>query len=226
MADTIKAVLLDFGGVLAEEGFREGLRTIGARNGLDPDEFFAAADRIIYETGYLTGKADEASFWSELRKRTGIHGTDDEFRREVLRRFVIRPEMLACADLLRSRGLIAAMLSDQTNWLEEINAATPLFRHFDAVFNSFRTHKSKREPSVFRDVCSILNVRPGETLFVDDNGDHIGRAAGEGLKVILFRDGEAFKRELSRFIPDPDKPEPKSLNPAERGRPPGAKDAK
>jgi putative hydrolase of the HAD superfamily len=115
------------------------------------------------------------------------------------------------------------MLSDQTNWLEEINAAAPLFRHFDAVFNSFRTHKSKREPSAFRDVCRILNALPEEALFVDDNSDHISRAAGEGLKAILFRDVETFKRELSRFIPDP---EPKSLNPAERGRPPGAKDAK
>jgi putative hydrolase of the HAD superfamily len=36
----IKAVLFDFGGVLAEEGFREGLKAIGVKNGLDPDDFF------------------------------------------------------------------------------------------------------------------------------------------------------------------------------------------
>lgn len=200
MTERIKAVLFDFGGVLAEEGFREGLRTIGARNGLDPDRFFAAADRIIYETGYLTGEADEASFWNALRKETGIAENDDKLRREILGRFVIRQEMLALADLLRSRGLIVAMLSDQTNWLEEIDAVTPLFRHFNAVFNSFRTHKSKREPSVFRDVCTGLNVRPEEMLFVDDNNDHISRAEGEGLNVILFRDVETFKRELARFV--------------------------
>ncbi len=33
----IKAVLFDFGGVLAEEGFREGLKSIGRKNGLDPE---------------------------------------------------------------------------------------------------------------------------------------------------------------------------------------------
>jgi putative hydrolase of the HAD superfamily len=205
MTDRIKAVLLDFGGVLAEEGFREGLRAIGARNGLDPDGFFAAADRIIYETGYLTGNADEASFWSALRQETGVAGSYDELRREILRRFVIRPEVLAFADLFRSRGLVVAMLSDQTNWLEEIDAVTPIFRHFDAVFNSFRIHKSKRDPSLFRDVCASLNVRPEEMLFVDDNNDHIDRAAGEGLNVIHFRDVESFKREIVRFIPDLDR---------------------
>src|SRR3990172_8968375 len=121
MENRIKAVLLDFGGVLAEEGFREGLRAIGERNGLDPGAFFETADRIIYETGYLTGLADEASFWSALREQTGIRGSDGELRREILRRFVVRPEMLAFVDLLRSRGLIVAMLSDQTNWLGELD---------------------------------------------------------------------------------------------------------
>lgn len=195
----IKAVLLDFGGVLAEEGFREGLHAIGERNGLDPGAFFGAADSLIYETGYLTGLTDEASFWNALRKQTGIGGSDDELRREILRRFVVKPEMLAFVDLLRSRGLIVAMLSDQTNWLEELDRPMSLYAHFDLVFNSFRTGKSKRDPSVFRDACAGLGVRPGEALFVDDNGNHIARAAGEGLRVIHFKDVDSFKREFSRF---------------------------
>lgn len=201
MADAIKAVLFDFGGVVAEEGFREGLLAIGSRNGLDPEAFFAEAERIIAETGYLTGGADEKTYWNEVRRRTGIAGSDGDLRREILRRFVVREDMLALADLLRSREVTVAILSDQTNWLEEIDEVTPLFRHFDAVYNSFRIHKSKRDPSVFRDVCRLLNVRPRETLFVDDNGKHIDRAAKEGLNVIHFRDVESFKREIIRYFP-------------------------
>ena len=33
---TIQAVLFDFGGVIAEEGFRKGLSYIALLNGLDP----------------------------------------------------------------------------------------------------------------------------------------------------------------------------------------------
>jgi len=55
----IKAVIFDFGGVLAEEGFREGLKVIATKNRLVPDEFFKAAEDVIHETGYVTGKADE-----------------------------------------------------------------------------------------------------------------------------------------------------------------------
>jgi hypothetical protein len=49
----IKAVLFDFGGVLAEEGFT---RIAGHRrkNGLDPEAFFKTVDSLIYEEGILS----------------------------------------------------------------------------------------------------------------------------------------------------------------------------
>jgi len=200
MAFTLKAVLFDFGGVIAEEGFKEGLLAIGKKNNLDPERFFADVDRLIYETGYLIGTADEASFWNAVRKKTGIAGSDEELRDEILTRFTVRPAMLAYADRLRAAKLKVGMLSDQTNWLEEIDRKTPLFRHFDIVFNSFRLHKSKRDPSVFRDVCAILGVRPGEMLFVDDNVNHIKRASDEGLITLHFSTAEDFEKQMREYM--------------------------
>lgn len=200
MADTIKAVLFDFGGVIAEEGFREGLLAIGKKNSLDPERFFADVDRIIYDTGYLIGKTDEAFFWNAVRKETGISGSDEVLREEILTRFAFRPAMLAYADRLRAQGLKVAMLSDQTNWLEEIARKTPLFGHFDMVFNSFRLHKSKRNASVFRNVCRTLGVRADEALFVDDNINHITRAESEGLHTIHFTTIGEFERQIGNFF--------------------------
>ena len=200
MADAIKAVLFDFGGVIAEEGFREGLTAIGKKNSLDPERFFADVDRLIYETGYLIGETDEASFWNAVRKKTGITGSDSVLRGEILTRFEFRPAMLEYADRLREAGLKVAMLSDQTNWLEEIDRKTPLFGHFDMVFNSFRLHKSKRDVSVFRNVCRALGVRTDEALFVDDNIGHIKRAEREGLRTIHFTTIREFEKKIGNFF--------------------------
>ncbi|HEX9020207.1 MAG TPA: HAD family phosphatase [Nitrospirota bacterium] len=200
MQTMIKTILLDFGGVMAEEGFYRGILEIGRRSGLNPEDFFRTADELIYETGYLTGQADEASFWDAVREKTGITASDAELRREILTRFVLRPEMLRLADLLKTKCMIVAMLSDQTNWLEEIDREAGLFRHFDAVFNSFRINKSKRDPSVFKFVCSALGVKPEETLFVDDNINHIKRAEGQGLRTIHFVGEGDFKRSLAEYI--------------------------
>ncbi len=194
-----QAVLIDFGGVIAEEGFREGLRAVGARWKLDPDTFFKTVDALIVATGYLTGKADEEFFWNAVRAKTGITDNDSMLRDEILTRFVIRQDMLAFVDRARSSGTLVVLLSDQTNWLEEIDLSTNLYRHFDRVFNSFRTGKSKHDASVFRDVCSELGVAPERALFIDDNISHINRARGEGLQVILFAGYEEFKKRIKAF---------------------------
>jgi len=196
MRSTIKAILFDFGGVLADEGFYEGLLAIGRKNGLDPEAFFRTVDSLIYETGYLVGLSGEASFWSTVREQTGIAGSDDEFRQEILTRFVIRPKMLDVVDRMRAQGSIVAMLSDQTNWLEELDRDAALFRRFDHIFNSFTIHKSKRDATVFKDVCEALGVKPEETLFVDDNINHIKRAQGQGLNTIHFTGIDDFEEQL------------------------------
>jgi putative hydrolase of the HAD superfamily len=197
---TVTTVLIDFGGVIAEEGFREGLREIGRRNGLDPDGFFQVADRLISTTGYLTGMTDETAFWEAVRGETGIQETDSALRDEILRRFTLRPAMLAWLDRLRAGGITVAILSDQTNWLEEIDADTGLFQRVDRVFNSFRFGKSKRDASFFDDVCAALGANPRNTLFVDDNPSHIERAAARGLLTILYTDTADFERRLRSLI--------------------------
>jgi len=198
---TPAAVLFDFGGVLADEGFYQGLLAIGRGQGLDPELFFRTADRLIYETGYLVGQASEEAFWQALREETGIRGSDSEFRAEILTRFVMRPAMLMHVDRLRAEGAIVAILSDQTNWLDELDRASGFFRHFDAVYNSFWIHRSKRDPAVFSEICAAVATAPGRTLFIDDNAGHVRRAAEQGLRTILFTTVEAFNAELLAFFP-------------------------
>lgn len=196
----IKAVVFDFGGVLAEEGFKEGLKAIGEKNSLDPDNFYAVAGELIYQTGYVTGMAVESEFLNAVREKTGITGDDEELRSEILRRFVLRPAMFKYAEKLRSSGLITAILSDQTNWLDEINRKTPFFHCFEYIFNSFKLKKGKRDPSIFGDICSTIGLQPNEVLFADDNIDNIKRALGAGLNALHFRDIGSFQNEISTFI--------------------------
>lgn len=194
----VKAVIFDFGGVLAEEGFREGLKVVAIKNGLDPEEFFKIAEEMIYKTGYLTGMTDEKNYWNALREKTGIKGSDKELREEILKRFVLRAEMLEYIKKIKANGFITAILSDQTDWLDEINGKTPFYHYFDYVFNSFKIKKGKRDPSVFRDVCLSMKLKPEEVVFVDDNMGHVRRASGEGLNTVLFTNADDFAKEMNK----------------------------
>lgn len=192
----LKGVLFDYGGVLAEEGFRGGLYAIARKNGLDPERFFLRASDVIYETGYITGRATEADYWEILRRDTGIRGTDEELTGEILPRFILRPVMIDAVRHLRCRGYIVAIASDQVDWLERLDERDHFYGEFDRVFNSFRLGKGKRDATFFDDVADALALSPGELLFLDDNAEHVERAASRGLHAILFRTAEDVAEEL------------------------------
>jgi len=192
----MKAVLFDFGGVIAAEGFREGMMSIAKKKNLDEQAFFRTAEEIIYKTGYVTGKAKEKVFWETLSKETGVKDDYRRLRIEILRRFVLRPEMLSLVKKLRDQGLVVAILSDQTNWLDEINSKKPFYNRFDYVINSYVLGKSKRDASVFRDAAKIIGIKPHLILFVDDNSHNIKLASEAGLRTIHFTNIENFKSQI------------------------------
>ncbi|MFH0958569.1 MAG: hypothetical protein V1897_07670 [Pseudomonadota bacterium] len=52
----IEAIFFDFGGVIAEEGFRNGLKGIAINEGLEPERFFESGTKAIYESGSLVSQ--------------------------------------------------------------------------------------------------------------------------------------------------------------------------
>ncbi|MBN1636715.1 MAG: HAD family phosphatase [Deltaproteobacteria bacterium] len=192
---SVQVIFFDFGGVIAEEGYRNGLYAIAEDNGLDPKDFAYIARALLHTTGYILGKSDEAFYWQALRKQTGIQGSDQQLRQHILTRFILRGWMMDLIDELKSKARLA-ILSDQTNWLDELDVQYGLSRHFEHIFNSFHMRKSKNDASLFDDVLKIMQIEPEAALFVDDTLGHIQRAQGRGLHAIHFTDRFTFIEQL------------------------------
>lgn len=201
MSGRITNVLLDFGGVIADEGYRNGVREIARINGLDPDHFARVTGETLHGTGYLTGQATEAEFWRTLRSSAGIKGSDQDLRSLILKRFTVRVWMIEVVSWLKGQGVRLAILSDQTNWLDELEEKMGIFPLFDHVFNSYHLGKSKKDITIFTDVLKITGASPVEALFVDDTPEHVGRAVQAGLNTILFAGREDFLMRLRAFFP-------------------------
>lgn len=197
---TVEVILIDFGGVLAEEGFREGLRAIARNHRLEEESFILLGHELVHRTGYVLGKGDESAFWKAVRESTGIQSDDESLRNEILSRFVLRDWMLDLMGQLKGHHK-TGLLTDQTNWLDELDAQYDFLRYFDFVFNSYRMGKTKVDPSHFDDVLSALGVDAGRVLFVDDNRGHCDRARSRGIRTILYIDKPGFLREFSNYCP-------------------------
>lgn len=195
----ISVVLFDYGGVLADEGFRDGLVALAKEQDLDAAAMPAEGMKAVYDSGFVLGRGTAADFWALMRERTGLQGDDDVLTDRILSGFVIRPWMIERVQQLHEQGYVTGILSDQTDWLDRLNKKNHFFDAFDHVFNSYYLRKGKQAPSLFTDVATELGVAPGEILFIDDNASNVARARDMGMQVLQFIDKEIFLLELKQL---------------------------
>jgi len=196
----IDVVLLDFVGVLAEKGWKEGFRVIAAANGLSGFYLTCAAVDTAYATGYLLGKSSESIFWNALREETGIKGDDASLSHEIISRFILRDWMLELVKKLKAENLTVGILCDQTNILDKLNAQFDFFKLFDHVFNSYHIGKGKRDISLFDDIARYLKTEPSRILFIDDDHGHVERARKKGWKAIQYVERDSFCEAMEKIL--------------------------
>lgn len=197
----IDAVLFDFGGVIAEEGFKQGLTAIAKANRLDERTFIQEAFDTIHSTGYVLGKAPESTFWNILRQKTGVKGDDASLRNEIFSRFTLRDWMIDLVKKLKANEVKVGILSDQTDMLDKLDKKFDFFRLFDYIFNSYYMGKGKRDPSLFDDIVQALKTEPDRVLFIDDDSGNVDRAKQKGWKGIQYVDRDSFQKNIEEILP-------------------------
>jgi len=200
MNNLITAILFDFGGVLAEEGFRNGLISLANEQNLDVAAIPAQGMRAVYDSGFVLGKGTAADFWVLMRSRTGLQGNEEDLTQRILDGFVIRPGMIQLVRTLKARGYITGILSDQTHWLDRLDKRDGFYKEFDHIFNSYYLGKGKQDPTLFTDVADRLGMLPGQILFVDDDSGNIARARERGYQVLQFFNQQELLIELEKML--------------------------
>ena len=202
----IRAILFDFGGVIAEEGFYDGLKQIALEQGLNPEPLPQLGVDAMYASGYVIGHGSEQAFWRQLRRSAGIKGRDVDLREQILSRFQVRDWSLKLVGKLHTAGYRTALLSDHTDWLDRLDAETGFMQHFDRVFVSYRLGKGKRDASLFDEVTDALGIHPSQAVFIDDNPGHVERANSRGLHAILYLGHNELVAALSSLLASTNSP--------------------
>lgn len=196
----VAAILFDFGGVLAEEGFRNGLIALAREQNLDVADIPAEGMRAVYDSGFVLGKGTAADFWTLMRNRTGLQGDEEELTQRILDGFVVRPGMMKLVRELKTRGYRTGILSDQTQWLDLLDKRYGFYKVFDHIFNSYYLGKGKQDPTLFTDVATSLDLSPAQILFVDDDTGNIARAYASGYQVLHYVSQQEFLTELEKLL--------------------------
>lgn len=194
----INTVLFDYGGVLAEEGFRNGLISLAKEQSLNIEEMPTEGMKAVYDSGFVLGRGSAADFWKLMRERTGLVGDDAVLTERILAGFVIRPWMIDLVRELHEQGYATGILSDQTHWLDELNERDHFYHVFDHIFNSYYRGKGKQDPTLFKDVAAELGLPLSEILFIDDDAGNVNRARDAGMQALQYVDKESFIQQLKQ----------------------------
>ena len=197
MENEPKAVLLDFGGVFYTEGFRRGLFAIARKHGVEESLFYETAARVIFADGYVRGEAPEGRFWEELAGAAGLDVDLYQERNLILQAFEPIPGMEALVARTSERVPVG-LLTDQCNWLYELDERDGFFSAFDAVITSYEEGFTKRDPEIFRVACQRMDVFPAEALFFDDDMGNVSRARDFGMRAYLFEGADLAEQVLIR----------------------------
>lgn len=184
----IKTVIFDFDGVIAEPGFRLGLAQMSSASDLPVEELARQGMRALLKSGYVTGQGSEVAFWDLLTASTEIEGDAAQLREAIISQSEIRQPMLKLIEVLRNSGITVALLSDHTDWLDQIISQHQLDVHFDYLFNSYHLHQCKRDSLLFDRVVGLVKAVAEQTLFIDDNPNNVERATSRGLSGIVYQD--------------------------------------
>jgi len=199
----LRAVLWDFGGVILTSPF-EAFRRYESAAGL-PQDFIRTINStnphsnawaLLERSDISTKEFDELFAQESSAHGHRVPGAD------VLALLAgdIRPNMVAALDAVIAAGFKTACLtnnmvttSDNTvttseSSNERASALTAVMNRFDVIVESSKVGVRKPEPRFYEIACEMLDVAPGECVFLDDLGINLKPAAAMGMRTIKVVD--------------------------------------
>jgi len=199
---SVRAVILDLGGVIAPGPTREQISEAAAACGVDDETFLRAfwKDRIAYDAGL-----DPREYWRQVAAAMG-KSLDDGLVQAMIGReiaFWLRfdDRVLGWARQLRSGGVRVGLLSNLPIPLgSHLRGDANFMSHFDHATLSCELKIVKPQREIYQHAVRGLGVRPAEALFIDDREENVEGARAAGLQAFQYTTWERFSPRSFPFV--------------------------
>ncbi len=198
----IKALILDYGGVISEWQRRENVENMLQILGRDDDGFQEVyqGKRESYDAGQITA----VEYWKHVLQHYGLVERDvdmDRLIREDVKSWTELNESML--DFIwESRALIhkLAIISNMTwDTLAYMQTNYRWLELFDEMVFSCEIGINKPDRRIY-EICSArLGLAPAECLFVDDSLANVEGARRAGMHAIHFKSFSEFSEEIGQF---------------------------
>ena len=194
----IRAIVFDWGGVLIDEPTDELISYCADVLGVDKKEFGEKAADHFY--AFQKGLLPEKEFWEKVCAVYSIAPPLQEslWGEAVQHVFRWREDVTDFAIEMKEKGYAIAFLSNTEQ------PAAAFFKRmnripFDVTVLSCYEGCRKPEEEIYEILCSRLEMKPEEVVFLDDRHDYVEGSKNFGINTILFENLEQAKEELKKL---------------------------
>jgi len=195
----IKGIIFDFGGVFTKvkKLFRDFAKEFAPIYNIDEEELRKKALDVWFEL--RTEQNGPKDFWSELCKALQIRRgrLEDDFKRFTGYRVDLHDYVL---NNLKGKYKLGLLSNHVRTWLEEVIIEKEFSSLFDSIITSYDIQIAKPNKAIYLISLMQLTLKAEETVYVDDMEENVEMAREIGMKGILFKDFESFKKELETLL--------------------------
>lgn len=203
----IKNIIFDYGNVIFNIDFRkvqQSFRDLGVQNVEDffghrkQDEVFDLLDR---------GEISNAGFRDRVREMTNKPDLTDKQIDDAWNSIFLETPASYVELLKKIKPKYRTFLLSNTNAIHEIYFTDYVKRNFgidgngplfEKVYYSHHMGKRKPEAAIFEQVLTENNLKPEETLFIDDSPQHLETAKKLGMHTFLMTAPDTIEKFFER----------------------------
>lgn len=197
-AAQIKAIVFDFGGVIAKSDHEEIANFIASTLNISPQE---AAMALVDLKKQSATCRDELSFWTHFAQSKGKKLPSDWMVRLSDAKFnAIKtiPGMIDLVKKLQVMGFKTALLSNVRESQAQLKSKLGYYQLFEPALFSFEIGVSKPDPKAYQILLEKLKLPPSEILFIDNKLPNIETAKSLGIDAIQFENTDQLIKELKQ----------------------------
>lgn len=187
----IKAILFDFGGVITTRGYLLWMKE--EIPNFENNKLFYDDLSDKYDLGMITHK----EFTKIIAKESGV--SENVIWEKIFYKIKVNNGILKIIDQLKKNYKIVLLTNFNHKPLNDLLIKYDLEKYFDlkVISSLHKIHKPDRE--IFLKTLGLLNIKPKETIFIDDSQKYIDGGEAVGIKSFLFTTTEKLQKDLIAY---------------------------
>jgi len=193
----IKWIIFDFDEVISKSFYWYNLllEEINKKISLDVDKGIKFL--IKNARPWFTGVWDEHKMLKELNNNLHVKIPFKLFDNAFHKTLLPDRKVLSVIMRLKKKGYKLGILTDNPKIrVKKLSSHKNLSGVFHKITGSAYLKKTKKDKSVFNDLCRLLKVKTKNVLFIDDNEENCKNAGNVGINVINFKLGKNNRKRL------------------------------